>query len=96
MIDAFCVQLKSAVLENELAEQVVKNLVFSVKILNRFESEFDSIGDETHLGHDLNLEWLVKKVIKEANYELVNKPKETIKVIINSERFFFSNSKYSY
>lgn len=51
------------------------------KILNRYESEF-SLLDKTILEHDLNLEWLIKKVIKEANYELVNKPKETIKVFI--------------
>jgi hypothetical protein len=28
----------------------------------------------------MNIEWLIKKIIKEANYELVKNPKETIKV----------------
>lgn len=46
------------------------------KILNRHEVEFKS----AELGHDLSIEWLIKKVIKEAKFELVNKPKETIKV----------------
>ena len=34
------------------------------------------------INHEINMEWLIKKVIKEANYELVKTPKETIKVNI--------------
>ena len=33
------------------------------------------------LNHEITIEWLIKKVMKEANYELVKTPKETIKVL---------------
>lgn len=72
--------MKSPVLDTELAEQIVKNLAFMAKVINRNEEEFSSM-ETTHLDHDLNMEWLIKKVIREAKYELVNKPKETIKVL---------------
>lgn len=62
------------------------------KILNKYEYKADDSADS--LNHDINIEWLIKKVTKEAKYELVNKPKETIKVrfIIELEflfEFFF-------
>lgn len=79
MIDAFCLQFKSPVLDNELAEQIIKNLAYMAKLINRNEAEFASTTI-TGLEHDLNMEWFIKKVIKEAKFELVNKPKETIKV----------------
>lgn len=78
LIDSFCVQFKSPILDNELAEQIVKNLAFMAKLLNRFEFNDQSLQES--LKHDMNIEWLIKKVGKEAKYELVNKPKETIKV----------------
>lgn len=69
-------------MDEELAEQIVKNLAFVVKIINRFETEMKDLKESGILDHDLNFAWLIRKVIKEANYELVNKPKETIKVIL--------------
>lgn len=80
LIDAFCVQLKSPVLDNELAEQIVKNLAFMAKIINRCESELENPSHAVELGHDMNMIWLIKKMLKEAKFELVNKPKETLKV----------------
>jgi len=79
LIDAFVTQLKSPILENDLAEQIVKNLAFMVKLLKTHNYNNES-GEIESLKHNINIEWLIKKVIKEANYELVNKPKETIKV----------------
>ena len=38
------------------------------------------VDDDLELKHDINLAWLLKKVIKEAKYELVRKNKQTIKV----------------
>ena len=48
------------------------------KILNKYEYKADDSDDS--INHDITIEWLIKKVTKEAKYELVNKPKETIKV----------------
>jgi hypothetical protein len=79
------IQLKSPILENDLAEQIVKNLAFMAKLLKTYDYNNES-GEIESLKHNINVEWLIKKVIKEANYELVNKPKETIKV-----RCVFSN-----
>ncbi len=75
LIDAFCVQLKSPLLEHDLAEQVIKNLAFMSKLVSRYPAKIE----EPEGGHDLNTEWLIKKIIKEAKYELVKKPNETIK-----------------
>ena len=75
LIDAFCEQLKSPILENDLGEQVVKNLAFMAKIVYRYPATDDAL-----IGHDINIEWLIKKVTREAKFELVNKPKESIKV----------------
>ena len=42
------------------------------------KNPFENLED---LKHYLNMQWMIKKVLKEANYELVNKTKQTIKVI---------------
>jgi len=87
-------------LEDKLAEQIVKNLAYMGKILNKYEHlEKDDLSSE--IKHDINIEWLIKKVLKEAKYELVNKPKETIKVrpnlyknaltYQNNEKFIFKS-----
>ena len=44
---------------------------------NNNEDQDDDVDDEVN--HDINLEWLIKKITKEAKYELVNKPKEFTK-----------------
>lgn len=77
LIDDFCEQLKAPVIEGDLAEQIVKNLAFMSKILIHYELKNDDQNEL--LKHDINIEWLIKKIAREAKYELVNKPKETIK-----------------
>lgn len=79
LIDSFCIQLKSPILDEKLAEQIVKNLAYMGKILNKYE-HLENSDVISEIKHDINIEWLIKKVLKEAKYELVNKPKETIKV----------------
>ena len=89
LIDSFCTQLKSPILDSQLAEQVIKNLAFMAKLLvhggqcSKMEAdeaeEEDEVDENEQLKHDLSVSWLIKKVTREANYELVNKPKETIK-----------------
>ena len=86
-------------MEDKLAEQIVKNLAYMGKLLNKYEHlEKDDLSSE--IKHDINIEWLIKKVLKEAKYELVNKPKETIKVrpnlyknlrYRNNEKFIFKS-----
>ena len=76
MIDAFVIQLKSPLLEDELAEQIIKNLAYLAKITKLNPGKIV----EPDGSHDLNIEWLIKKILKEANCELVKKPNETIKV----------------
>lgn len=83
LIDAFCLQLKSPILENDLAEQIVKNLAFMTKVVIKLEVKKEDAGGS--LTHDFSLDWLLKKVVKEAKYELVNKPKESIKVTLKKE-----------
>jgi len=45
----------------------------------RIVSRHPSAVTDAEGTHDLNTDWLIKKVIKEAKYELVKKPNETIK-----------------
>lgn len=76
LIDSFCDQLKAPVLDNELADQAVKNLAFMARLVNKYP--FNESNDL--ISHEINMEWFIKKVIKIANYELVKTPKETLKV----------------
>jgi U3 small nucleolar RNA-associated protein 20 len=100
LVDNLCIQFKSPILDNETAEQVIKNLAFIARIIKTYsykhdEQEKEDVEDEDEdeekiisngkinedvLNHDINIQWLIKKVLKEAKYELVYKPKETIKV----------------
>ena len=52
------------------------------KVLNKYEY-LEASNLDSAIKHDINIEWLIKKVLREAKYELVNKPKETIKVDIS-------------
>jgi len=38
--------------------------------------------------NEITIEWLIKKVMKEANYELVKTPKETIKVMNMKKKIY--------
>jgi hypothetical protein len=64
-------------LDNELAEQIIKNLAFMANLIDKYP--FIEVNET--LNHEITIEWLIKKVMKEANYELVKTPKETIKVL---------------
>ena len=68
------------------------------KILNKYEHlEKDDLSSE--IKHDINIEWLIKKVLKEAKYELVNKPKETIKVrpnLYKNALTYHNNEKFNF
>lgn len=86
-------QFKSPLLDNELAEQIVKNMAFMAKLINRSENELNDPNLAAELGHDMNMLWLIRKMLKEAKFELVNKPKETIKVKMTFE-FYFLNSYF--
>lgn len=106
LIDNLCSQLKAPVLENELAEQIIKNLAYLAKFLKKYEFKMDKTTAATatvrkqaadeeadeeseeedeeaektvELKHNIDLEWLIRKVTREAKYEMVNKPKETTK-----------------
>jgi U3 small nucleolar RNA-associated protein 20 len=79
-------QLQSTFLTDDLANQIIKNMVFIAKVaklLSDRESSKDSdaAADGDVKGQKcLSLRWLIKKMIREANHEAVNQPKSTIKV----------------
>jgi hypothetical protein len=56
------------------------------RIINKYQLNKNELplSANVSLNHDINIEWLIKKVTKEAKYELTHKPKETIKVIASS------------
>ena len=84
---AFISQLQSQYLNEELANQVIKNLVFIAKVakLNsqstnaNIEEAEDSENDNTSQKR-LSVPWLVRKMVREANHEAVSNTKTTIKV----------------
>jgi hypothetical protein len=61
-----CQQLKNPVLEEELARQVVKNLVFLARTYQPLDTN--------------TLPWLTRKMVKVANYETINHPQISVKV----------------
>ena len=75
MIDGFTEQFKSPILDNNLAEQIIKNLAYMAKLIIRHP--FAKTED---LKHDINIQWLIRKLLKEGNFEVVNKNKQIIKV----------------
>lgn len=70
-------QLQSGLLDNQLSEQVVKNLIFIAKVANRVPaaSQEPKLGDKAP-----TLPWLTGKLRREINAEVVIRPKFTIKV----------------
>ena len=56
---------------SELGEQVIKNLVALAKLL--------LLDGWKEVSQDTTFQWLVKKVVKVANHELVSSPKVTVK-----------------
>lgn len=70
-------QLQSEQLDDQLADQVVKNLVFIGKVANRIPAE----GQEKELGTKLpTVPWLTGKLRREINAEVALRPKTPTKV----------------
>ncbi|KAL5010991.1 hypothetical protein ScPMuIL_013296 [Solemya velum] len=78
---AFTSQLQSQHLNQELADQVIKNMVFVAKVAKHFSSSNEKkVDSESQLnGPRLSLPWLVRKLVREANHEAVSEVKATIK-----------------
>ncbi|XP_021355382.1 small subunit processome component 20 homolog [Mizuhopecten yessoensis] len=78
----FVQQLQSKFLSDEMADQVIKNLIFISKVakLVTLQSEEASEPEGTESqGKRLSLPWLVRKMAREANHESLNMNKLTIK-----------------
>ncbi|XP_056016221.1 small subunit processome component 20 homolog [Ostrea edulis] len=78
-------QLQSRFLTEDLANQIIKNMVFIAKVA-KLLSDKESSKDSAEAANSdlknqkcLSLRWLIKKMIREANHEAVNQPKSTIK-----------------
>ncbi|XP_078326712.1 small subunit processome component 20 homolog isoform X1 [Crassostrea virginica] len=80
-------QLQSPYLTEELANQIIKNMVFIAKVAKVVSTKesFSELGTVANINGDakrkkcLSLKWLFKKMIREANHEAVNQTKTTIK-----------------
>lgn len=71
-------QLKSEELDHQLADQIIKNLVFIGKIANRLPLRED---DEDKKNRSPSVPWLTKKMRNEVNAEVALRPKTPTKVI---------------
>lgn len=70
-------QLQSEQLDNQLADQVIKNLVFIAKVANRITA----VDEEKELGvKPPTVPWLTGKLRREINAEVALRPKTPIKV----------------
>ena len=77
-------QMQSDLLDNQLADQVIKNLVFIGKVANRIP-----VAEECEEASKIKaptLAWLTSKLRREVNAEVVLRPTCPIKVL-----FFFSH-----
>lgn len=74
-------QLKSEELDHQLADQVIKNLVFVGKIANRLPSKED---DEDKKNRSPSIAWLTKKLRNEVNAEVALRPKIPTKVFLTN------------
>lgn len=64
----------------ELADQVVKNLIFIAKILksvNKLSIDNNKQDDESKTKNNLSLLWLVRKLRRAINVEITQAPKST-------------------
>ena len=85
-------QLQSPYLTEELANQIIKNMVFIAKVAKLLSTKESSNepGTVAKTNGDakskkcLSLKWLFKKMIREANHEAVNQTKTTIKVSVDN------------
>ena len=80
-------QLQSPYLTEELANQIIKNMVFIAKVAKQSSSELGTVAKtngDAKSKKCLSLKWLFKKMIREANHEAVNQTKTTIKVSVDN------------
>ncbi|XP_060070430.1 small subunit processome component 20 homolog [Ylistrum balloti] len=86
---AFVQQLQSQYLTDEMADQIIKNMIFISRVAKsvtettlqeKTEDTSDTEGSGSQSqGKRLSLPWLVRKMVREANHESVNNSKVTIK-----------------
>ena len=67
----FVSQLQSHYLNPELADQIIKNMVFVAKVTKHLPD-----SDNCRL----SLPWLIRKMVREANHEVVSNATTTVKV----------------
>ncbi|KAK7480717.1 hypothetical protein BaRGS_00028085, partial [Batillaria attramentaria] len=68
LVQQMCSQLQSPLLDDDLASQVVKNLVFLAKLFHLTDQE-----------GQFSLGWLARKLTKEANFEKIHNTKVTVR-----------------
>ena len=78
-------QLQSDMLDNQLADQVMKNLVFIAKVTNRIPA---SVQEEDANNTAPTLTWLTGKLRREINAEVKLRPTVPIKVRYYSNSYF--------
>lgn len=80
---SFVQQLQSQFLSEEMAGQIIKNLIFISRVAKlATETEPEEMSDpegSDFKGKRLSLPWLVRKMVREANHENINNSKVTIK-----------------
>ncbi|XP_041354948.1 small subunit processome component 20 homolog [Gigantopelta aegis] len=83
LIYAFVSQLQSPILDQDLADQVVKNMLFLgsvVILLSQHDVDVKPSDDaETSPQQPLSVRWITRKMVREANHEAVISPRKTIK-----------------
>ncbi|XP_013387842.1 small subunit processome component 20 homolog [Lingula anatina] len=80
---AFCTQLQSSYVDQELADQVVKNLVFLaqvIKLLNPPLKEKHRTVVDNSDEKPTDLKWLIRKMCREAKFEAAQNQKSSLKV----------------
>ncbi|XP_025097744.1 small subunit processome component 20 homolog [Pomacea canaliculata] len=73
-----CSQLQAPILDKALALQVVKNLVFLSRNIHHIVTE-NQLDEEEQ--KKFSVCWLARKMVREANFEVINNPKFTLKRI---------------
>lgn len=75
-----CAQLLPGHVKPEMAEQIIKNLVFLARVLEKVPINSDSLEDDAEDTPKtaVNLFWLTKRMRKIVNREIVEAPKSTV------------------
>lgn len=75
-----CAQLQPGHVKPELAEQVIKNLVFMARVLQKLpiSNSMNTDNDDDENKTAINLFWLTKRMRKIVNREIVEAPKSTV------------------